>query len=132
MKLSTTKNCLPHSVRKTIEEMYEFLEKRHDDGFSFFEEAEMEDKAICMWVLEDAMAPVCIMNWIQHGDSSLTRKQAGEILERIPLLYTFHTLKAKGLLDSIEGNDGREVYFLSEKGKEYGYLMGWDKKTKQS
>lgn len=130
MKLNVTDPCLPSNVRRTIDEMYEFLEKKHEDGFSFFEEAEMHDKRICMWVLEDAMGPICIKNWIQRGDPSLTRKQAESVLERIPLLYTFHTLKAKGFLDSVENNDGNEVYFLSQKGKEFGYLMGWDKKAK--
>jgi hypothetical protein len=130
MKLSTTKPCLPKNVRKYVDEMYTFLDKKHEDGFSFFEEAEMGDPEVRMRVLEEEMGPVCIANWIQNGEAGLTRSQAGKILERIPILYTMHTLKQKGFMDSIEGCDGEEVFFLSDKGKEFGVLMGWDKKVK--
>jgi hypothetical protein len=36
----------------------------------------------------------------------------------------------KGLMDSMENEKGEEVYFLSEKGKEFGRLMEWNKKAK--
>jgi hypothetical protein len=130
MKLSTTKPCLPKNVRRYIDEMYAFLDKKHEDGFSFFEEAEMTDPEIRRLVLEDEMGPICITNWIQNGEAGMTRTQASKVLEKIPILYTFYTLKRKGFVDSIEGLNGEEVYFLSEKGKEFGYLMGWDKKQK--
>jgi hypothetical protein len=39
-------------------------------------------------------------------------------------------LKKKGLMDSIEGLAGEEVFFLSEKGKDFGYMLDWDKKQK--
>jgi len=130
MKLNTTETCLPRNVKQTIEEMYDFLDRKDEEGLSFFDEAEMHDRRVCAWVLEDLMAPTCIKNWIQHGDPSLTRSQAGKLLERIPLLYTFHTLKIKGLMDSMENEKGEEVYFLSEKGKEFGRLMEWNKKAK--
>jgi hypothetical protein len=130
MKLSTTEKCLPKNVRKAIKEMYDFLDEKDQDGLSFFDEAEMHDKKICIWALEDLMAPICIKNWIQHGDPTLTRSQAEKILERIPLLYTFHTLKIKGFMDSLENDRGEEIFFLSEKGKEFGKLMQWNKMKK--
>jgi hypothetical protein len=129
MKLSTTQ-CLPKNVKKYVDEMYDFLDKKHEDGFSFFEEAEMTNPETRRNVLEEEMVPYCIANWIQNGEPGLTKNQAGKILERIPILYTFYTLKEKGYMDSIEGPDGEEHFFLSSKGKEFGYLMGWDKKAK--
>jgi len=130
MKLRTTKTCLPQNVRRYIEEMYAFLDKKHEDGLSFFEEAEMVDPQIRKTVLEEEMGPICISNWIQNGEAGLTKKQAGSVLERIPILYTFYSLKKKGLMDSIEGLAGEEVFFLSEKGKDFGYMLDWDKKQK--
>jgi hypothetical protein len=128
MKLSTTR-CLPRNVKKYVDEMYDFLDKKHEDGFSFFEEAEMTNPNTRRNVLEDEMVPYCITNWIQNGEPGLTKIQAGKVLERIPILYTFYSLKEKGYMDSIEGTDGEEHFFLSEKGKEFGQLMGWDKKN---
>lgn len=118
-------------MKKSIDEMYEFLEKKHDDGLCFFEEAEMPDPAIRMQVLEEEMSPICIENWIRTGDASISKKQAGKILEKIPLIYTLHSLKKKGFLDSIEAANGEEVYFLSEKGKELGEALCLDKKQKR-
>ena len=130
MTLTTTKTRLPKIVKSCIDEFYDFLDKKHDDGFSFFEEAEMGDPEIRMSVLEEEMGPICIANWIKNGEAGLSKTQASRILERIPLLYTFYSLKKKGFMDSIEGNTGEEVFFLSDKGKEFGLLMGWDKKQK--
>lgn len=131
MRLTAKKTCLPRPVKKSIDEMYQFLEKKHSDGLCFFEEAEMPDPALRRQVLEEEMSPICIENWIKTGDSSISKKQAGEILERIPLLYSLQSLKMKGFLDSIEGGSGEEVYFLSEKGKVLGKELGWDKKQKR-
>jgi hypothetical protein len=108
--------------------MYQFLEKKHADGLCFFEEAEMPDPSIRRMVLEDEMSPICIENWIKCGDANISKSQAGRILERIPLLYSMHSLKKKGFLDSIENCQGQEVFFLSEAGKEFGRALGWAKK----
>lgn len=130
MKLTTTRPSLPKNVRKYIAEMYDFLDREHGEDLSFFTEAEMTDPAIRLIVLEEEMGPICIKNWIQTGEAGLTKTQASTVLERIPILYTLHTLKEKGFMDSIEDNEGCEVYFLSDKGKEFGKMMGWDKKQK--
>ena len=126
----TTKACLPSPVKKSIDEMYQFLEEKHSDGLCFFEEAEMPDREIRRKVLEDEMSPICIENWIKSGDASISKNQAGKILEKIPLLYTMHSLKKKGFLDSVDDGQGQEVYFLSTMGKELGKTLGWDKKQK--
>lgn len=123
----TTKTCLPLPVKKSIDEMYEFLEKKHDDGMCFFEDAEMPDPSLRRMVLEEEMSPICIENWIRCGDANVSREQAGRILERIPLLYSLHSLKRKGFLDSIENNTGEEVFFLSDAGKELGKALALDK-----
>jgi hypothetical protein len=124
----TTKNRLPKIIKSCIDELYGFLNKKHDDGFSFFEEADMPDPEIRMAVLEEEMGPICTANWIKNGEAGLSRTQVSKILDRIPLLYTFYSLKKKGFMDSIEGNNGEEIFFLSDKGKEFGMLMNWDKK----
>lgn len=124
----TTKAYLPSPVKKSIDEMYQFLEEKHTDGLCFFEEAEMPDQDIRRKVLEDEMLPICIENWIKRGDASISKKQACKILEKIPLLYTMQSLKKKGFLDSIDDEEGQEIYFLSPKGKELGEMLGLEKK----
>jgi hypothetical protein len=112
--------------------MYNFLEKTLFDGKCFFDEAEMPDPIIRREVLEEEMSPLCIENWIRCGDSNITREQAGKILEKIPLLYTLHSLKKKGFMDSIDNGKGQEVFFLSEKGKAIGKELWEERRIKEN
>ena len=97
----------PDQVNKYVVDVVDLL---LEDGF--FQEEEI-DPRIFYRVLADRI----LQNWLQNVPLKLDEKEMMEVITRAAASSVLENLKKKGVINSVEDEDGEEHFFLTEEGK---------------
>jgi hypothetical protein len=69
------------------------------------------------------IGPPSFASWIDTGNPAINMDQMSAALEKVPIAAALIGLKKKGLLESIEDENGEEVFWLSDTGKKAAQLL---------
>jgi len=72
--------------------------------------------------IKDSVSEKVFKKWLNSEDIILTESEAIECLNFAWTEYNLNSLKEKGLVDSIENENGEVVWFPTENGKKYTNL----------
>jgi hypothetical protein len=97
----------PDQVNKYVVDVVDLL---LEDGF--FQEEEIHPR-IFYRVLADRI----LQNWLQNVPLKLDEKEMMEVITRAAASSVLENLKKKGVINSVEDEDGEEHFFLTEEGK---------------
>lgn len=70
----------------------------------------------------DSLCKKVFPKWLNSEDIILTENEVIECLNFAWAEYNLNSLKEKGLIDSIEDENGEEVWFPTQNGKKYANL----------
>jgi len=69
--------------------------------------------------IREVLGPIIFEQWMQGEITGFTdEEQMVQLLQRIVVVSVLDALKNEGLIDSVDGEHGDEMVFLTSKGKE--------------
>jgi hypothetical protein len=96
-------------------EDYSTLISDHFKPWAIEEGAENPDNLISY--LKDSISKKIFPKWLNSGDMIITEDELTECLKYSWAEYNLNSLKSKGMIDSIENENGEEVWFPTETGR---------------
>lgn len=97
----------PQAVEQALDTIIESLE---DTGF--FEQEQVEHRFV-----REEFGKVLFEQWLGEGEFAITMEQAENLLNRAMVSQSIENLAKRGLIGMIENENGEEVVYLTEKGK---------------
>lgn len=106
-------------------EIMEVLEETH-----FFEDYEIQDREYAMTYLCDALTQKFIKGELTEDEPMFTDDEMDKCLREIVAGSYLDELQKDGIIDSIEGADNQERFFLTDFGKEIAKELQKEEKKK--
>ena len=97
----------PQAVEQALDLIVDSLEET-----GFFE----QEHCKVQYVREE-FGKVLVQQWLGDGEFGITMEQAEHLLNRALICESIENLTKRGLIDTIENENGEEVVYLTEKGK---------------
>lgn len=88
------------------------------DQDGFFEEEEIDHT-----IFFETLCDKVLINWIAGNDLQLTQEEMIEVIANSATQTVLESLKGKGMLYSIKGEDGEERFFLTPDGREVANMI---------
>ena len=110
-------NTYPDTVK-------EFMEESIKDLHYFFENENFfitPEEGIKSY--NEIVGPVAVKSWVETGEVCFDDEKIAQLLVKIITNCAINSMKEIGLVDSIEDENGEEVMWLTNKGKELGNLI---------
>jgi len=70
--------------------------------------------------VRETFGPVMMDQWLKMGEVQITEELAEPLIKRFIVSAIVLEMKDNGLIDSIEDENGEEVFWATAKGKEHG------------
>jgi len=110
-------NTYPDTVK-------EFMEESIKDLHYFFENENFfitPEEGIKSY--NEIVGPAAVKSWVETGEVCFDDENMTQLLVKIITNCAINSMKEIGLVDSIEDENGEEVMWLTNKGKELGNLI---------
>ena len=108
------KNTYPNTVQEWLENLYSNLKKE-----GFFEDQELglysEEKVYNHF--QEILGDAALQSWLKEGEVIIKEKDLTILLFQVVVKTHVEELKNEGTVDSIENENGDEVMWLTQKGK---------------
>jgi hypothetical protein len=105
----------------------EFMDESVKDLHYFFEDEKFfvtPEEGINAY--HKVMGPVALKSWMETGEVYFEDDKIAEVLVKTITSCALDSMKSIGLIDSMPDENGDEVMWLTEKGKELGNLITED------
>jgi hypothetical protein len=89
------------------------------DEFKKWSKQNNVDHDIFAEFLKKFISEKVLPRWLDNGETILDESELKECLDLAWIEYLLDSLRKKGMVDSIEDNNGEEIWFATKKGKEY-------------
>lgn len=117
-------------IEDYVKEVVDILSISDELCGNFFEVETPEDPILGKELLYEIIADKATDNFILGESFILTEEQFYEAFRDVKIRVALQTLKQKNLIDSIEDENGEEIFFLTEKGKNYASTIKSDDNDK--
>lgn len=107
----------PTQIEEVLTEWQEALQDPE-----FLKEQEI-DHAYVKQATRDVFGPVLMEQWLNIGEVGISENLAEPLIKRFIVAAILLEMKSKGLVDSIEDENGEEVFWATPKGKEHAKRM---------
>lgn len=97
----------PQAVEQALDTIVEGLENT-----GFFEQEQVEHRYV-----REEFGKVLFEQWLGDGEFGITIDQAQDLLNRAMINQSLDSLEKRGLVGVIEDENGEEIVYLTEKGK---------------
>tara|TARA_Y100001938_G_C8076632_1_gene426507 strand:- start:881 stop:1228 length:348 start_codon:yes stop_codon:yes gene_type:complete len=108
------KTNYPHTVQEWLETLYSNLKK---EGFFKDQELGLYSEERVYYHFQDILGVVALQSWLKDGEVKLTEKELTTLLFQVVVKTHIEELKNEGTVDYIEDENGDEVMWLTQKGK---------------
>lgn len=120
IKLSGTQNVYkmktnyPNTVQEWLNQFYSKLKK---DGFFEDQELGLYSEEKVYYHFQETLGDAALQSWLKDGEVTLQGKELTILLFQVVVKTHVEELKNEGTVDSIENENGDEVMWLTQKGK---------------
>ncbi len=97
----------PQAVEQALDTIVEGLE-----NIGFFMQEQVEHRYV-----REEFGKVLFEQWLGDGEFGITLEQAENLLNRAMINQSLESLIERGLVGTIEDENGEEIVYLTEKGK---------------
>ena len=108
------KTNYPITVREWLETLYSNLKK---EGFFEDQELGLYSEERVQYHFQEILGDAALQSWLKDGEVTLKEKELTILLFQVVVKTHVEELKNEGTVDSIEDENGDEVMWLTEKGK---------------